>query len=435
MQNIRPFEIALLALFAVIGVVSVIVLAGFEGFGGGDESAYGDSVEIWGPFDALAIERELARIAEQDRAFNVVTYVEIDPRTFEDELVNAIAEGRGPDAVIVPHEMLAVLRTKLLPIPYESFPERDFRDRYIDGAEIFMRSDGVYALPIAIDPLVMYWNRDTFSTNGFSTPPATWETVVGSVVPALARISVGGTIAASALAFGEYTNVTNAKEVLLMLMLQSGSRLVTETERGYSVVLDTPPSENARPPATAAVQFFTNFSNTGNALYTWNRSLANDRTAFLAGDLALYFGFASEASRITEGNPNLNFDAAPVPQGASATVKRTYGTFYGLALVRSSDNVQGTYAAIHTFLNDTTVATLADSFSLVPASRTLIAQGSGNAFRQVAFDTALVARGWLDPDPDASETIFSQMIDDVVSGRRKVGDAVGDAGRRLELAF
>lgn len=435
MQNIRPFQIALLALFALMGILSLVLLASFEGFVNTEEQQYGDRVVIWGPFDRGVMNDLFIDIGRENDAFSVVEYVEKDPRTFEEEFVNAVAEGRGPDVVILPHEKLVTFRTKLLPIPYETFSARDFRDRFIDGAEIFARPDGIYAIPLAVDPLVMFWNRDSFSENGFSVPPATWEAVVGSVVPSITEIGVDGSILESALAFGEYVNVTYGKEVLLTLMMQSGSRLVEETEQGYQVALNDALAQNTQPPATAAVQFYTNFSNPGRALYTWNSSMGNDRTAFLGGDLALYFAYASDIDAIRQGNPNLNFDAAPLPQGASATVERGYGTFYGAAVVRSSQNRAGAYAAIMTLTENDTVSSLSERLSFVPVVRTVLAEGTEDPYRQIAYDAALIARGWLDPDPQESDRVFEQMIDDVVSGRQRVADAVSDAVRRLELAF
>lgn len=435
MQNIRPFQIALLAFFALMGIVSLVFLASFEGFMSTEEQKYGERVVIWGPFDRGVMDDLFIEIGRDDDAFTVVEYVEKDLRTFEEEFVNAVAEGRGPDVVILPHEELVTFRTKLLPIPYETFSARDFRDRYIDGTEIFARPDGLYAIPIAVDPLVMFWNRDVFSENGFSVPPGTWEAIVGSVVPSITEVSVGGSIVQSAIAFGEYVNVTYAKEMLLTLMMQSGSRLVEETEQGYQVALNEAVIENTQPPATAAVQFYTNFSNAGSALYTWNRSMGSDHTAFLGGDVALYFGFASEIDRMREGNPNLNFDVAALPQGASATVKRGYGTFYGAAIVRTSKNPSGAYAAVSTLTQNDIITSLTNSLSLIPVSRTLLAEGTDDPYRQIAFNAALIARGWLDPDPEESDVVFEQMIDDVVSGRQRVVDAVSDAVRRLELAF
>ena len=435
MQNIRPFQIALLGIFALMAVVSLALIAGFEGFVATEEKVYGDSVVIWGPFDFQTVDQIFNEIARTDKQFNVVTYEQKDLSTFETELVDAIAEGRGPDVVMISHDLLVSLRAKLLPIPYDTYPERTFKDRFVDGAEIFARIDGVYAIPFAVDPLVMYWNRDLFSAAGFAQPPATWDVLVSQIVPALTRRDSSRAIMQSALAFGEYANVTKAKEVLLTLAMQSGSTLILEDDRGYTVALDTPLVSGNRPPLNAAVQFFTDFSNANSQLYSWNRAMQNDRTAFLAGDLALYFGYGSEGVRIEASNPNLNFDAALVPQGAGATVKRVYGDFYGLAIVRTSDNISGSYAAIQTFSQDAFVGPFVSSLALAPASRTLLAAGNSDAIQQVVFASALIARAWLDPSPVSSDNIFAQMIDDIVSSRQKVANAVSDAVRRLELAF
>ncbi len=435
MQSIRPFQIALLAIFAIFAILSIVFLASFEGFIAREENRYGERVVIWGPFDDAVMMSVIQEIARTDKAFNVVTYVEKDPRTFASEFVDALAEGQGPDAIIMSNEDLVSFRTKLLPVPYEAFSLRTFKDRFVDGAEIFARIDGIYALPIAVDPLVMYWNRDLLSQNGISQPPATWETLVGTVVPEVTRRDGFRNITTSAVAFGEYANVTNAKEVLLTLATQSGSQLVEDTDRGYRVLIDTPPTAGGRPPMNAALTFFTDFSNAQSSLYTWNGSMENDKLAFIGGDLALYFGYGSEEDGIEARNPNLNFDTAAVPQGASATVKRVYGTFYGMAIPRASTNPQGSYAAIQTLLTDEIAGTIAERLALAPASRTLIAAGASDPHRQIVLDAALIARSWLDPNPASSDNIFTQMVSDVVSGRQKVANAVVDAIRRLELAF
>jgi hypothetical protein len=57
--------------------------------------------------------------------------------TFDADVLNALAEDRGPDLLLLPHEELVAYRSKLQPIPFENFPERDFRNLYIDGAELW----------------------------------------------------------------------------------------------------------------------------------------------------------------------------------------------------------------------------------------------------------------------------------------------------------
>jgi hypothetical protein len=57
-------------------------------------------------------------ISKIDSAFEVVHYKQIDKRAFQNELLNAIADGKSPDLVILPHELLVTYRSKLLAIPF-----------------------------------------------------------------------------------------------------------------------------------------------------------------------------------------------------------------------------------------------------------------------------------------------------------------------------
>lgn len=434
MDKMRPFQIGLLVGFAIIAIVSVIVLASFKGFSVSGSNPYGDKVVIWGTFNEGVFTKLFQEISRTDKNFSVVNYTEKDQRTFISELVNAIADGNGPDAVILNHEDLVTLRSKIQPIPYSTFSERYLKDTYIDGAEIFARSDGLYAVPFLVDPLVMYWNRDLFSTGGLAKPPATWENLT-DVVERLTLRDATRNIQQGTIAFGEYANVENAKASLLTLLLQSGSRLVEENGDKYVIAVNQVIGNEGVHPLTTALQFFVEFSNSSSPLYSWNRSFQDDLTAFLGERLAIYFGYGSEAASLRERNPNLNFDATGAPQGLGATVKRVYGRFYGLSLLSSSSNQQGTYQALLVLASDANTATVANELGMAPTQRATLASGADDAVRQTIFSQALIARGWLDPGEDKSDNVFSQMVDDVVSGRSKVNAAVVDTIKRLELVF
>ena len=434
MIKMRPFQIGLLAAFAILGVTSVVMLASFNGFISGGENPYGNKVVIWGTLDKVVMLSTIQDVRNEDDNFKVVDYLQKDSRTFEEELVNAIAEGRQPDAIVLASDDLVTYRAKLLPIPYESFTKRTLQDSYVDGAEIFARNDGLYAVPFLVDPMVMYWNRDLFSSGAVAIPPATWDALTDTVQKLTLRNATRDIIQ-STVAFGEFSNVQHAKEMLVTLLMQSGSQMVKESKEGYKVVLDQAQTQDARQPLNAALQFFTEFSNANSPLYSWNRSQQDDLTAFLAEDLALYFGYGSELNKIRELNPNFNFDVASVPQGSGATIYRVYGKFYGLAILKSSSNPQGTYLAVQKLASPETVSTISQSLSLAPVHRATIASGTANAYWQTIFSSALVARGWLDPDKGESNTIMKQMVEDVVSNRQKVSGAVSDAVRRIELAF
>tara|TARA_B100000508_G_scaffold140740_2_gene143163 strand:- start:2528 stop:3838 length:1311 start_codon:yes stop_codon:yes gene_type:complete len=436
MPNLRPFQIVLLGGFLFLAFVSIILLQSFSPTSRDENNPYGSRVVVWGPFPFNEVNEVLELIRDEDDLFESVVYVSIPPEQFATRFVNAIAEGNSPDLVMLPHTELVNQRSKLLPIPYDTdgFSVRDLRDTFIDGADIFALNDGVYGVPYLVDPLVMYWNRDLFAGAGFTGAPQTWEALVGSVAPALTIRDNSRNILQSAVAFGEYRNVRNATPVLSLLMMQSGSQLVTETNRGYEVALNEAMSDG-RPPLEAALQFFTDFANASNPLYSWNRAQEEDRLAFIAADLAMYFGGASEAEEIQSRNPNLNFDVSLPPQGANATIRRTYGTFYSLAIPRASRNAQGAFNAALVLANPQNSLNLAAAVNHVPASRAALLADITDPYAEVAYQAALFARGWLSPSPSATEAVFQAMVEDVNSSRSRVSSAVSDTINRLILAY
>ena len=435
MSSLRPFQIVMLTAFALAGIVSLVLLSSYSGGKSSTaDSPYGDSVEIWGTLSKDAFNNTIGKLSEEDKYFSVVQYIEKDPRTFEEELVNAIAENRSPDAIVLEHGDLVTYRPKLKVIPYETYPLRTFKDTYVDGAEIFALEDGVYALPLVVDPLVMYWNRGLFATRGLAEAPTTWE-AVDTVIRELTIFDASRGILQSAIAFGEYSNVVNAKAILLTLLAQSGSRLVEEDGLNYEVALNDSATTGGRSPLTATLQYYTDFSNPNSSRYSWDRSRTSDKGAFVAGELALYFGFGSETDELLDLNPNLNFDVTGMPQGTGATVKRTYGNFYGLAILEASDNQLGTYRALQKLTSPDAASFILEKIGLAPANRKLITSGSSNPWQQVSYNSALVAAGWLDPDQNKSDEIFAEMVAGVVSNRVKVTEAASEAAQRLRLAF
>ncbi|MFT5037350.1 MAG: ABC-type glycerol-3-phosphate transport system substrate-binding protein [Candidatus Azotimanducaceae bacterium] len=435
MSNLRPFQIITLAVFVALAIVSILLLSGFSPSGSEDDATYGDRVVIWGVLEARVFNEAIDEIGNSDEAFEVVSYRQIDSRSFDDILVNAIAEGNSPDLVLLPGSKLVHNRSKLSAFSSETISEGDFSNTYIDGAEIFARPDGVYALPLAVDPIVMYWNKDMFANNGLAQAPSTWESVVSTVAPALIQTDNNRNLQQSALAFGEVRNVQNAKEILLLLALQSGSKMVYEQNGQYVIELNKSRSGNGLPPLEASAQFFTNFSNANNQLYSWNRSQPLDKNMFVAGNLGLYFGFGSELDSIVSKNPNLSFDMAAVPQGASATIRRTYGEFYGFAIPKASQNKQGALLVAKKFTSSDVSAYISELFKMAPASRNAVAAGSSDTYRQIILNSALIARGWLDPGSAQTDKVFQDMIENVSSGRMQLNAAVRDAELKLQLIF
>jgi ABC-type glycerol-3-phosphate transport system substrate-binding protein len=437
-MKLRPFELGLVITFGGLALLAMFLLATADPAPPepkpGELVAVGP-VTIWGTLPAGNMSKLFSELQAENKAYESVTYRYLHPSQFDQALITALADGVGPDLIMVSHEKLATVRHRIQPILEEQFPTRDVRDFYIDGAQIFALSDGLYAYPLAVDPLMMYWNRDILTNAGFLEPPATWEALVTNVFPELIKRDFDRTIERSVVAMGEYRNIRNAFGVISALFIQSGSAGVVETGVGnYSVQLQRSVA-GAGDPLRTAVDFYTRFSKPGNALYSWNRSFTSDLVQFSAEDLAIYFGYGSEAVQIEQTNPNLSFDIASFPQGADATVRRTYGKFYGVSLLRTTDNYNGALQVMSHLGGAAQSAKIAAVNNMAPVHRGVLSQGSNDTYGRVIYAAAPITFGWLNPSQQVTSWTFQTMVEDVNENRRDASSAAADAVTRLSNSY
>lgn len=432
-MKLRPFEIFLVTTFAVLGVLAVVLLSLYKPAEDPQTMVISGPVLIWGVLPEEAVRSALSEMAKTEPSLSKVSYKYVPPERFNEEFVVALADRKNPDIVLLPHEELVEQRSRLAPFTYEQFPLRDYRDRYIDGAEIFALRDGVYAVPIAVDPLVLYWNRTLVGNAGFLQPPSSWEELGNTFLPTLTIRDFDRTVRQSAVAMGESSNVQNIVPILSMLALQAGSQFVTETESEYQIKLDE--GQNGGTPFTSALEFFMRFSDPTNANYSWNRAQPNDRESFTRETLALYFGLASEGKQLLERNPNLDFDVAEVPKGASVPLRRTYGRFYGLSVVRNTSNPQAAYGAMNLLSSPEIGARLAQALSMAPATRQGLAAGTSDLFGQVAYRATPVARGWLAPGTAPTQALFADIVSRASADRTRLPTIATDGVSRLRLEY
>jgi ABC-type glycerol-3-phosphate transport system substrate-binding protein len=430
-DTIKPFRVIVLAAFALVAVVGLFMFARFKGFDNG-QNAIG-SVLIWGTLPESGMTGELNVFKKAHPEFVNVSYVAKSPATFGSDLAEALAVAQGPDMVLISQEQLVSQTNKLSVIPYSSISQREFRDTFVPINELYLTDKGTYGIPFVVDPLVMYYNRTLLSSAGIPQPPNNWEAVLGMSDRLTQRTA--GQVTRSLLAFGEYDNVPNARGILSLLLLQAGTP-ISQTENGKLVsALTRGPNTEGSSAAASALSFYTQFSDPAKTVYSWNSSLPDARQAFLGGDLALYFGYASELPQISAGNPNLDFDMAPVPQPSRNTSRTTYGLAYAFAIPKTSKNPTGAYAAAVALAAQDVELPAANALSMVPAARAGLIPAPENRFQPVYFPEALVAHGWLSPSPSVTDSIFAAMIRDITSGRSDVGEALTTANNALNSAL
>ena len=174
MNKITPFQIILLAGFGFVAVVAVLIFSGILP-GYKNESAQRGplvSVSLWGTLPRSPINGVISAINKENKSYKII-YAEYPASSYENEVINALASGKGPDFWLISQDMVLKNKDKISPIPFAYYPERNFRDDFIDISSLFLdqKNGGLTAFPFLIDPMVMYWNKDLFSWGGISQPP------------------------------------------------------------------------------------------------------------------------------------------------------------------------------------------------------------------------------------------------------------------------
>ncbi len=432
MKNLSLFQTVLIGAFGFFALVGIFVFSTYSGSSSNVKKI--GKVVIWGVLPKESISPVLNAMSQSDQSLKDVSYVYKNPATFEQNLTTAIATGKSPDLVLISQEDLSSLMGEIMEIPYSSLPERTFLNTFSDASSIYLGQNGIYGIPLAIDPMVLYYNRSLLASAGIvGVASTTWEELTGWV-PHVTKLTHTQNVSRALIALGTYDNIHNARGILSTLLLQAGVPIVSVGNNGQYVVSFNQSSGEVSP-GESVVRFYTQFADPTKVSYTWNATLPDSQQMFVHGDSALYLGYASEASFIASANPNLQFDIAPVPQLATAPFKTDYAHIYAFALPNGSKNSYGALQVASTFSKSKNSQLVAKMSGLAPALRSLLGTPPNNPVSAVVYPQAIMARVWLSPSKSVTDKIFSRMIQDVVTGRTSIAQALTNASQLIKTAL
>lgn len=425
----KNFQLIITIVFIAAAVFGILVFSGAIPIGNSSSPGSLGTVVLWGTTPAASLSVALKDFNDANPTF-VVKYEQKSADTFDQDLLEALATGTGPDLFFLPDNLAYHYANKIFTIPYASFPLASFKTTFAGAGEVFLTNKGILAFPMSIDPMVMYYNRSILDANGVVYPPSTWSDL-SSMVPTLTKKDDANKISTSAVALGHYANVDHAKDILATLFMQAGNPIVTINKDGAFV--STLESSVGNYNLPSILKFYTDFADPNNAVYSWNRSFPSSSSAFSKEDLAFYFGYASELKSLVDKNPNQNFFVAGMPQIKNGTFKATGGRVTGLAISSFSKNFTTAFTAASLIATGDFVSKFATAIGVVPARRDLLATRPADAYSPVFYSSALYAKSWLDPSGKDTENIFSGMINAVLSNSLTTGAAISDASSKMGL--
>ncbi len=391
-----------------------------------------------------------------------INYRKLGYDEYEAALVDALAEDRGPDIFSVQNTWVRRYQTKIAPLPEtismvypvtkgaikkEVIPElrtsrsitiTDVKNNFVDTVygDVVLPKEGknyVYGLPLSVDTLAMFYNKDLLNNAGIAELPPYWNKDFQQDVKKMTKQDSKGEIIQSGVSLGGSSNIERSSDILSALMMQNGAIMMDDN----SVTFNQIPAvfrDRGYNPGMEAIRFYSDFANPAKEVYTWNGTLENSLQRFINGKLGIFFGYSYHLPTIVAQAPKLNFAVAKFPQIEGNTTEANVANYWVETVSAKSQHQNEAWDFVQFMTTKPDQAkTYLDRTKKPTALRSLIPGQLENDELKVFASQLLTARNWYrGRDVVAAEKAMNEMIDGVVANPEQLDATVNLAASRIQ---
>lgn len=399
------------------------------------------TLNYWRVFDGPDTFADIIAKYNQQHPYITINYRKLRYDEYEEALLNAFAEDRGPDIFSIHNTWMRKYESKIEPMPSQTtmvFPVvqgsikkevvsetkvirglnlRELKQNFVDAVySDVVIGDKIYGLPLSVDTLAMYYNQDLFDQAGVIDVPNYWNRDFQQTVKKLTKQDLRGNILQSGVALGGSVNIERYSDILSILMMQNGATMMSD---GGQVLFQTIPansSDQSYNPGLMALRFYTDFANPIKEVYSWNNSLDNSVNMFASGKLAMMFGYSYHLPTIKAIAPKLNFLIAPLPQIEGSGVPVNFANYWIEVVSKKSQHKNEAWNFIQFLTSAEQAPSYLSKAKKPTALRSLVAKQKEDLEIGVFADQVLTAKSWYKgSNALLMENFFSQMIDATLS--------------------
>lgn len=428
------------------------------------------TLTYWRVYDGPDTFEEIFSAYKKLHPFITINYRKLRYSEYENELINALAEDRGPDIFSIHNTWTKKYLNKITPMPptitmaypvtrgtikkevitelktAKSLNLNDLKNNFIDAVNqdavdlSFNESakqyeKKIYGLPLSVDTLAMYYNKDLFNNAGIAEPPVYWNNEFQEDVKKMTKQNDKGEIIQSGAALGGADNIERYSDILSILMMQNGSAMMAEAGQALFNRIPETAKDQKYNPGLEALRFYSDFANPAKEVYAWNKNLDNSLNLFAQGKLAIMFGYSYHLPIIKAQAPKLNFGVTKLPQIESNTPVN-FANYWLETVSNKSKYPDEAWDFIQFETQADQVKTYLAKAKKPTALRTLINEQTDDLDIGVFAQQVLTAKSWYKgADSNAMEKIFADMIDSAVLTQEQIGNAINLAADRVEQTF
>jgi ABC-type glycerol-3-phosphate transport system substrate-binding protein len=335
------------------------------------------------------------------------------------------------------------LQTTKVVVP--SITLQQLQSQFVDVvSEDVVRNGQIYGLPLALDTLVLYYNKDLLRGANILEPPKTWTQLATVYAPRLTIADEEGKIVQSGIALGTGKNTSHAADIVSLLLLQDG---VAMNPGDGSVRLNDSVNAEGTNLGVNALSYYTSFADKDKSSYSWNAEQPESLEAFIRGKTTMYIGYGYDRQQI-EAKSSVNFGIAPIPHlsmdgkdgyltSTGTPLQANFGNYSVLSVFQRSPHVNEAWNFIQYITKQDAIArAYIAATGRVAALRSILSEQTNDPDRGVLAQQAISVRSWYHGrNATATEQYIIDMIDSIVSKKATIEEAMGLARKRIELTL
>jgi multiple sugar transport system substrate-binding protein len=425
------------------------------------------TLNYWRVYDGSDAFDEILANYKKLHPFVTINYRKLRYDEYEKELINALAEDRGPDIFSIHNTWLKKYQSKITPMPAsitmaypvekgtikkDIIPElrttkslslNDIKNNFVDAVyqdvviptldeKTKKYQDQVYGLPLSVDTLAMYYNKDLFNNAGIALPPTYWNSEFQQDVKKMTKQDDKGEIIQAGAALGGSLNIERYSDILSVLMMENGSTMMDENGQVLFNVIPPNFRNQKYNPGLEALRFYSDFANPAKEVYSWNKNLDDSLNMFAQGKLAIMFGYAYHLPTIKAQAPKLNFGITKLPQ-IEGNPPANFANYWVETVSNKSKYQNEAWDFVQFATSAEQAKTYLAKAKKPTALRALVNEQVSDLDIGVFADQVLTAKSWYKgADSSAAEKIFADMIDAAVASQEQIENIINLAANRVE---